>query len=526
METKKSPWSLNEWLPTKGLRFLILAVLILGIFFRFAHLDQKAYWYDETFTSLQLSGYRPDEIAQKMIDGRVISITELQKYQYPTPEKNVFDTIKGVAEIEPQLTPLYFGLLRFWVQLFGNSIAIIRSFSAVLSLLAFPAIFWLCWELFQSPLIGWLAVVFIAVSPFHILYAQEARPYSLWTVTILLSSAALLRAMRRKTPLSWATYSLTVILGLYSFLFSILVYISHGIYVLLKEHFRFTKTAIHYLMASFIGFLCFAPWIYIVTVSVNKIATKEDWRSQSISLVSYIIGWIRSISLFFIDFNLNPQSPLVYFVPFALLLLGVLMLVTYILYEFEKNAPKDSRNFVLSLIATPALILILSDLILGGQRSLVTRYLIPSFLGIQLAVAYWSGEYMSGLAGKWPGFKKVAIITLLSLGILSGVVYTNSQTWWTKSEDNIHHELATIINQASQPLLVSDTWFVRVLSLSHQLDPKVQLQLITEPNIPKIASGFSDIFLYQPSQNLQDSLKKDYNLNLIHASSLWQLTKK
>lgn len=42
----------------------------------------------------------------------------------------------------------------------------------------------------------------IAVSPFHVLYAQEAREYSLWTVTILLSSAALLRAMRVKTKLS------------------------------------------------------------------------------------------------------------------------------------------------------------------------------------------------------------------------------------------------------------------------------------------------------------------------------------
>ena len=39
--------------------------------------------------------------------------------------------------------------------------------------------YWLCLELFESSVTAWLAVAIIAISPFQIVYAQEARPYSL-----------------------------------------------------------------------------------------------------------------------------------------------------------------------------------------------------------------------------------------------------------------------------------------------------------------------------------------------------------
>jgi len=72
--------------------------------------------------------------------------------------------------------------------------------------------------------------------PFHILYAQEVE-YSLWTVTIALSSAALLHAIRLKTIRSWVIYATTVTLGLYTFIFSIFVIIGHAVYVIIIEDF-------------------------------------------------------------------------------------------------------------------------------------------------------------------------------------------------------------------------------------------------------------------------------------------------
>jgi uncharacterized membrane protein len=65
---------------------------------------------------------------------------------------------------------------------------------------------------------AWLAVAIIAISPFQIVYAQEARPYSLFVMLILLSSAVLLGGMRLKTNSSWAIYAVTLVVGFYSHL--------------------------------------------------------------------------------------------------------------------------------------------------------------------------------------------------------------------------------------------------------------------------------------------------------------------
>ncbi|MEG3894728.1 hypothetical protein QT989_03590 [Microcoleus sp. SVA1_B6] len=48
--------------PRKCLGFLIIAVLVIGVFFRFANLDRKFYWIDETYTSLRVSGYTEAEM--------------------------------------------------------------------------------------------------------------------------------------------------------------------------------------------------------------------------------------------------------------------------------------------------------------------------------------------------------------------------------------------------------------------------------------------------------------------------------
>jgi uncharacterized membrane protein len=182
----------------KGWRFFIVTVLIIGIFFRFFNLEKKLFWVDETDSLLRISGHTRSEVLQQVYDGQIINVEELQKnYQQISSEKNFISTFKSLTkDVHP---PLYFMMGRFWMLLLGDSVTsvtAIRSFSAFLSILVFPCLYWLCTELFGSQVIGWTAVIVVAVSPFHVLYAQEARMYSLWTVLILLSSAALLRAIR------------------------------------------------------------------------------------------------------------------------------------------------------------------------------------------------------------------------------------------------------------------------------------------------------------------------------------------
>ena len=94
-------------------------------------------------------------MVQQDFQGKTISVEDLLgKYQQINPEKNWLDTVKGLATEEPQLSPLYFILARFWVPSFGPQVAAVRSLSAWISLLVFPRVYWLCWELFRSASVG------------------------------------------------------------------------------------------------------------------------------------------------------------------------------------------------------------------------------------------------------------------------------------------------------------------------------------------------------------------------------------
>ena len=213
-------------------RLLIIVCLVAGIVFRFANLEGKVFQYDEAISMLRVAGYTEPEAVQQLANANLIYTADLQKYQKPDSAKGVEDTVKGLALEEAQLTPLYFVLLRFWTESFGTSIAIIRMLSVAGSILTLPCMYWLCLELFESALAGWLGVAILAVSPFQLLYAQEARPNSLWAATILLSSAALFRAMRVQTKVSWLLYFVAATASLYTYLFSGFVAIAHVLYVL------------------------------------------------------------------------------------------------------------------------------------------------------------------------------------------------------------------------------------------------------------------------------------------------------
>lgn len=505
----------NKWFPHYNyLRILIIILLIIGVFFRFVNLDRKVYWDDETTTSLRISGYTMADLSEQAFDGRVISIEDLQKYQHPNPEKGLSDTIKSLALEDPHHPPLYYIMARLWVEWFGSSLAIIRSLSAFISLLVFPCIYWLYLELFASPLVGWVAIVLIAVSPFHLLYAQEAREYSLWTATILLSSAALLRAIRvskqshsKEAKFSWIIYTLTLVLALYSYLFSVFTIIGHGIYVVVTERFCLNKTVIAFSLASVTGLIAFVPWLLVIINSSSNLREGTEWLTQNLGFLTLLGKWNHNIVRIFIDLNLDNLD--------LYLSIPILMVVGYSIYFLFQHTPRQIWFFILTTSAVPTLALIIPDLIFGGRRSAVERYLIPCYLGIQLAVAFLISTKITSVFANinqqrlW----RIVTIAIISSGIFSCVVSSQAQAWWNKGAGSIYLKIVPIVNQAAHPLLISNIYDLlpgRHLALSYLLDPKVKLLFVTKENIPKvqISDGFSDIFVFDPFRKLKEHIEQ------------------
>jgi uncharacterized membrane protein len=528
---------LEIWtVPPSWLRFLVITLLVLGLFFRLVNLDQKVYWFDETYTSLRTAGFTETELVENLSNSTsaIINLETLQKYQQLNPIKGVVDTIKSLALEDPQHPPFYYLLARFWAQAFGSSVTAMRSLPALISLLAFPAIYWLCWELFTSPLTGWVAVSLLAVSPLHVLYAQEAREYSLWTVTILALSAALLRAMRLKTKLSWLIYGLTLTSSIYTFLLSFFVVIGHGIYIIILERVKLTKTFKAYLLATLIGFIAFIPWIAVVLLNRVQAQSVTAWTGVIKKPLGEMLKiWGINFSRVFLDFNYNSQDAFIAQASLGLAIVLLLALFVYSVYFLCHHTPQRIWLFILTLMGTIMLPFLIPDLVLGGVRSITPRYFIPCYLGIQISVSYLLAHKITSINDK-TGQQKVwqfILVAVMSLGVVSCVINSQAKTWWHQTLNRDTPAVAEIINKAERPLLISSNTAANILSLSYLLNSNVQflynpecytscnllrsknknVDVANKLNLPKIPNGFSDIFLFEtaPSQEWLSQLGKN-----------------
>lgn len=529
----------NGTLPPPWLHFFIITLLVLGIFFRFVNLDRKVFWLDEIATLRNISGYTD---YQEALKGQIITISDLHKHQRPDPEINVIDTVQNLAILDSHVSFLYHVIARVWAEWFGSSVAVMRSLSAFISLLVFPCLYWLCRELFKSSVVGGVAVALIAVSPFHVLYAQEVRMYSLHTVMILLSSAVLLRAIRVKSKLSWGLYAVGLSLSIYTNILSVFVAIAHGIYVTVIEGFRQSKVLVPYLIATLVGLLTFLPWFFVIATNHNQVSNLIEWLNQKISLPSLVTYWGINLSRIFLDLvptYLNSYDTDADFSSFnnpwyISLITVLLIMVGYSIYFLCRHSSIQVWSFILTLIGVSALPLVLQDLILGGIRSYTSRYLIAFYLGIHLAVAYLFATKITLASAKiWQQkLWQIALVALISCGVLSCVIISPAETWWNKRFGAENIKIARIVNQAKYPLLIVDNknWKSMTLwSMNDFLEPKVRLQLVAEQNISGIPDGFSDVFLFSPSEEFQDGLEKEHKVKIepVYEGtlSLWKLEK-
>ncbi|MDB9373154.1 glycosyltransferase family 39 protein [Nodularia sphaerocarpa] len=531
----------NLALVPSWLRFVIIFLLAMGILFRFVNLEGKVYSHDETYTSLRISGYTVDEVKQQIFNGGVISKEGFARFQETHLEKGFSDTIMSLATEDPQHPPLYYLIVRLWVQIFGNSVTAIRSLSAVISLLVFPCIYWLCRELFNVPLsIPWLAIALMAISPIYMLYAQEARVDILWLVTIILCSASLLRAMRLESEYNelapgqqipdrfatWGIYVVTLTLSLYTSLSSVFLAVAQGIYVITTTRFQLTETVRAYLIASSLGFLAFMPWMMIVVANLFEFLISADVIKKETSEISLIPLWLMQVSRIFFDLNFSLENPLGY-------LIGLIFLtiVGYAIYFLCGTTNYKTWFFVLILIIVPVIPKVLQIVFPGGIFSSSETNLISAYLGIQLAVAYLLATEIYNEIVSRRRIWQVILVLIIVCGLVSSRVSYEAETWWNQGISYGNPQVAEIINQAESPLLISDAEGINygnVFSLSYLVQPKVRFQLVKAQDIPDIPAGFTDIFLLNPSDTWRGELETRYKstTNVVYGNNyylLWKL---
>lgn len=473
----------------RWVRLVAIALLVLGVFFRFSNLGAKVYWHDEVFTSLAITGQPEQYFTEDLFQDRLARPEDLLFYQRFESGVSLREMLIRKGTTDVQHPPLYYVLLRFWAQLVGTTPAIVRGFSALLSLLMFPAVYWLCLELFESQLSGWIALALFAVSPVHLVYAQEARQFGIWIALALFCSALLLRALRVPSRLNWVLYGLSMLVSFYTALFSACIALSHVAHTLLLDpDNRFDKIppylgkrTLYCCLALLAKAILFLPWTYFIITAREALDATLDWTSIALPFLLNVQISIFNFSSAFVD--LHPDNTIAY-----VFVVPVLVLQGYALYSLLQNAPKRVWIFIFTFFGGTAAIFGLPDLFLGGQRFIVHRYLLPCIVSLQLAVVYLLTTCLSADRRSWKfNLGRSAFIFSIVLGIFSCGAYARADTWWNKTLNYNYPQLAERVDASDRPLIISDSRGYHpesLVSLCYLIRPQTQLLLLS----PKTAS--------------------------------------
>jgi uncharacterized membrane protein len=488
-------------------RRVAIVAIAIGILLRFAHLDHKVYWHDEVFTSLRVAGYLGPQVGGELFSGSTITARELLQYQHLPTEASLSQTWAALST-NPEHPPFYYLIAYGWGQQWGASIWGYRAIAAGFGVLALPLMYGLGRELFPTqPAIAWVATALLALSPVHFIYSQEAREYTLWVASMVLANWALLRAVRLQQWQAWLGYALALGLGFYSSLMTVLLGLSHLVFVGLTQK---PRQGLAFVMASGLGLGLFIPWLWVIEQQWARMQSVTAWIQKPSPLSFLAPLWGLHYSAVVVDFNLPLHHSFTVLGP-ALLLGLVGLALNQVRQKFEPAV----GLFLACLLLIPPLVLIGHDLISSGQISRTTRYFFPSLLAVYLLLAAWLVNLMAAPQPRSRHLGRLLLVGLLALGLTSITINQQATTWWNKGVSYPNAAIAQYLNQVADPLVIfapGATSLGDAISLSYQLNPETLLWLLHDQQMPPNLPIPKTPFLVKPSSKLLNSAQSTWTL--------------
>ncbi|MEG4916726.1 MULTISPECIES: glycosyltransferase family 39 protein [unclassified Microcoleus] len=472
---------------------LLLLFLWTAIAFilRFANLNSKPLWTDEFSTLVFSLG---NSFRGVPIDRAIDLSTLLQPLQLRAGA-GIADVLNHLL-LESNHPPVYFMLAHWWMRLFGPTedslVWIGRSLPALLGVISVPAIYFLGKFAFSSRLVGQCAAAMMAVSPYGIYLAQEARHYTLGILLVIASLFCLSLAakkLQQRAPLPiWAVLLWVVVncLGIavhYFFTLTLCAELIALIAVIWQQfngklridnsqrlniwQFQILWRLFAVAMGTLAGGLVWLPVFLsnkygseLTNWIVSGDRTFLDWIAP---IFQALAGWVTVISL------LPVESPnLAVVVASAIVMTIFFILVLPILFSALKNSltTPDTRlgtvifgGFVLGaifLFFSFAYILGI-DLTRGARYNFVYFPGVILLLGATLAVIFNTptakSQWFNFRAIEVPG--KKAVVLILAMGFLSGVTVNSNLGYRKYYKPDL---LIPIIRELSKvPVLIATT---------------------------------------------------------------------
>jgi hypothetical protein len=259
---------------TRNAAVVILFVLALGIFLRLFKLSAQSLWWDEGYMYFFVEDLRSNGLAECLGHLRPTA-------QYTKSEKG---------------EPLYAILSSIIPRIDGPEVQT-RAVSLLASILTIPVFWWFLrvYRLTESERL--LGLLFVAISPFLIFYAQEGRPYALVLLWLLLFFvAAESRSLFFSTWGFVAMGALTLFIGLTHFMMlsAVGAVILYKLWTTRRERALFLR----WFRAGVVCALASLPPLYLGW-SHRLYTTPSE-----ISIYPYLYG----VYGFFVGFSLGPST--------------------------------------------------------------------------------------------------------------------------------------------------------------------------------------------------------------------------
>lgn len=427
---------------------MILLIILLAIVLRLVNLNQS-FWLDE---------------AAQMIES----------------SRSFREQIDISADFHP---PLYHFLLHFWIK-FGNSEIFARLPSVLIGVISVYLIYGLALKL-NLKKAALPAALLLAVSPYHIYYSQEVRPYMLFAFLSLLSTFFWLKP-------DWKKYFITGIFLLYSNYFASFVLASH----LLTSAFFRKKIFTVNIKYSLISYLFLLPWL------------PKLFRQVEVGLGGGFSGWtavvsestLRNIPLMFAKFIVGKSSfdnNIIY----SLILLPSFLVFIFSILVIKKH---PAGKILLSIFSSSLVLAFTVSLFLPIVAPQRLIFLLPVFILIISA----------GSQNMPPRFFQVSFIVLLTTSVLGLSLYYTSprfqrENWrqsvnWLNSEVKGENIVLFSFPEPFAPFLWYNRGDLKGLGIAPDFIVK-QNDLVA---LGKVISGIEEVYYYSYLSQLTDKNKQ------------------
>ena len=476
------------------LKILGIIAVVLAIIYLIYYSNFKYYWHDEVFGLLHLSGYSREELVAELYRGGEKTQADLHKFQVVNDDKNLQDTIQSLAKSAPHQPPLYFILLWLWAKIFGNSDLAFRSLSIVIWLGFLVSVYYLSLILFSQRKIALIATILVFLSPRFLNYAVDIWEYGLYALMTVWSSVLFLQAFKSdQSRLKWIFYGISLVAGLYTHIFFILVGLAHFIYFWLNVNSINKLTRNTYLFVLTFSICLYLPWLQYL--NLNSI---YSWAKVRWSLSSFVTRWLNTILGIFDPVILEPIYNIWKYL--------VLLLVCLSLFALIKTSTKQTWSFLSLIIFVPFLCLVLWDLTLGARYSSVGRFYLPSLLGILLSISYLIGQGITANKKLLRQGSYILLIFLITSSIIAKILPGGGEVKFSGYGSTIPNA-AAIVNQAERPLVICERW-EDLFPLSYEAKEATRYLLIRKLDDINIKENYSHIYVLSPSSSLQQEFEQ------------------